>query len=291
MVGPWRVRERCPGVPMGQERGCPSSHPPPPPPARRSPGPWQGAGISRSTPPSRCSSNHALITALGKFTVWSRRDSLPDLDEVANYSWRREGGGGWHFGRGESGRRICAPKNSPRSTASGSVCDTGLLQGVLGMMQRLEVGAGGAQVCVPPGLPNTEPPQTKPLGWMSPEQRAGEGRWGGEPALEQEWASQVLGCRGFQPPMTPRVCGTDAPALAALQPRTADADGSPWPSQSTHTHLPTPPKGTRLLHLKEQQFAVVMPTSMPRGAADPSRGAFTARKSLSPYIKFMQRVS
>lgn len=44
----------------------------PPPattPAFCSPGLLQGAGVSRSARPSRCRSNHALITALGKFAV------------------------------------------------------------------------------------------------------------------------------------------------------------------------------------------------------------------------------
>lgn len=69
MVGPWQVQERCPHVPVVGTEAVPPAPPPATTPAFCSPGLMQGAGVSRSARPSRCRSNHALITARGKFTV------------------------------------------------------------------------------------------------------------------------------------------------------------------------------------------------------------------------------
>lgn len=237
--------------------------PPATPTAFCSPGLWQGAGVrplSRSARPSRC--NHALITALGKFTVWSRHRLCLTLTKLLITAGggrgaraRRQGGAS---GRGAKSGGVHVPPKIPSVGWPSAVSAPCLCCGGLG--EDAEAGGGSwgglRGVCVSPqGFLTLSAP--KPGPWARGPSELGKGD--GEERLEQERASQILGCRDFQPLPTPRVCRMDASALPGLQPRAADAHGDLRPSQSTHTA----PKKTSFSHLKEQRFAVAVPTSVP----------------------------
>lgn len=174
--------------------------PPATPTAFCSPGLWQGAGVrplSRSARPSRC--NHALITALGKFTVWSRHRLCLTLTKLLITAGggrgaraRRQGGAS---GRGAKSGGVHVPPKIPSVGWPSAVSAPCLCCGGLG--EDAEAGGGSwgglrGGVCVPPGLLNTECPQTRSLGSRS--QRAGEGRWGGKAGAG----------KGFPNPRLPR---------------------------------------------------------------------------------------